>query len=87
MPISVTISSQKEVVQPPSFSQGETVTTETRTVKVQEDQGQLLLLPGAATIGDIVNVLNVIGPTPRDIIAILQAIKESGALYGELEII
>ncbi|NLJ23976.1 MAG: flagellar basal body P-ring protein FlgI [Firmicutes bacterium] len=85
--LSVTISSQKEVVQPPSFSQGETVTTETRTVKVQEDQGQLLLLPGAATIGDLVNVLNVIGATPRDIIAILQAIKESGALYGELEII
>ena len=46
-----------------------------------------MVLPGTATIGDLVNVLNAVGATPRDIIAILQAIKEAGALYGELEII
>jgi flagellar P-ring protein precursor FlgI len=85
--LSVTISTQQEVVQPPSFSPGETVIKETTTLQVEEEEGQLMLLPGAATIGDLVNVLNAIGATPRDIIAILQAIKESGALYGELEII
>ncbi|NMB47015.1 MAG: flagellar basal body P-ring protein FlgI [Firmicutes bacterium] len=85
--LSVTISAQHEVVQPPAFSAGETVIKETQTLTVEEEQGQLMLLPGAATIGDLVNVLNAIGATPRDIVAILQAIKESGALYGELEII
>ena len=43
-----------------------------------------MVLPGTATIGDLVKVLNAVGATPRDIIAILQAIKEAGALYGEL---
>lgn len=85
--LSVTVSTEKEVVQPPAFSQGETVVKETQTLRVEEEQGQLMLLPGAATIGDLVSVLNAIGATPRDVIAILQAIKQSGALYGELEII
>ena len=37
-----------------------------------------MVLPGMATIGDLVNVLNTVGATPRDIIAILQAIIEEG---------
>ncbi|NLA58041.1 MAG: flagellar basal body P-ring protein FlgI [Firmicutes bacterium] len=83
----VSISEGSTVSQPPSLSSGETVVTRTSTLKVEEEGGQLMVLPGTATIGDLVNVLNAVGATPRDIIAILQAIKEAGALYGELEII
>ncbi|NLY29776.1 MAG: flagellar basal body P-ring protein FlgI [Firmicutes bacterium] len=83
----VKISEESTVSQPPPFSNGETVVTRTRTLEVEEEGGQLMVLPGTATIGDLVNVLNAVGATPRDIIAILQAIKEAGALYGELEII
>jgi len=38
-------------------------------------------------IGEVVNALNAIGVTPRDLISILQAIKASGSLHAELEII
>lgn len=84
--LSVTISTQREVVQPPSLSLGETAIQESTSLQVHEEEAPLMLL-GGATIGDLVNVLNAVGASPRDIIAILQAIKEAGALYGQLEII
>ncbi|HHV93851.1 MAG TPA: flagellar basal body P-ring protein FlgI [Firmicutes bacterium] len=83
----VSIREESTVSQPPSFSGGETVVTRTSSLRVEEEGGRLMVLPGTTTIGDLVNVLNAVGATPRDIIAILQAIKEAGALYGELEII
>ncbi len=84
--LSVTISTQSDVVQPASLSLGETAIQENTSLRIEEEEAPLMLL-GAATIGDLVNVLNAIGAAPRDIIAILQAIKEAGALYGQLEII
>jgi len=44
------------------------------------------LLPEGTSIGEVVRALNAIGATPRDLIAILQAIKQAGALQAELEI-
>ena len=44
------------------------------------------MVGGSASIGDVVSALNAIGATPRDLIAILQAIKRAGALNAELEI-
>ncbi|MBC7332729.1 MAG: flagellar basal body P-ring protein FlgI, partial [Synergistetes bacterium] len=41
--------------------------------------------PETTTVGDVVKALNAVGATPKDIIAILQAIKEAGALHGELK--
>jgi Flagellar basal-body P-ring protein len=46
-----------------------------------------VLIQGGASVEDVVRALNAIGASPRDIIAILQAIKAAGALYGELEIL
>jgi len=47
----------------------------------------VVTVPGAATVGDIAAALNRLGVTPRDIIAIFQALKESGALQADLVII
>jgi flagellar P-ring protein precursor FlgI len=44
------------------------------------------MLMDGASIGDLVKALNSIGATPRDIIAILQAVEKAGALHGKLEI-
>jgi flagellar P-ring protein precursor FlgI len=46
-----------------------------------------MVLPEGVSIGQVVQALNAIGVTPRDLIAILQAIKAAGALQAELEII
>jgi len=46
-----------------------------------------MLVKGSASLADVVKALNSIGATPQDLLAILQALKASGALHAELEII
>jgi len=76
------------VSQPSPLSQGgqTTVVPET-TVAVQEEKGRTVTLRDGASVEEVVRALNAIGAGPRDIIAILQAIKAEGALQAELEII
>jgi flagellar P-ring protein precursor FlgI len=66
---------------------GNTVVVPESDVSIAEEANRLLLIPKGRTIGELVNALNAIGVTPRDLITILQAIKAAGALQGELEII
>jgi len=66
---------------------GQTVVTKDTSVKVAEEKKQLLMLPQAVTIQDMVQALNAIGVSPRDLITILQTIKAAGALQAELRII
>lgn len=86
--LSVQIKERKDVSQPLPFSQGgQTVVTNDSQVNVAEEQSRLFHLPEAASLGDVVKALNAIGVSPRDLIAVFQAIKASGALHAELEII
>jgi flagellar P-ring protein precursor FlgI len=86
--ISIQIKSEFGVSQPPPFApQGsQTVVVPRTETTVKEEKAHIALLPEGASIGDVVRALNVIGATPRDLIAILQAIKQSGALQAEMEI-
>ena len=85
--LTVKITKTREVSQPLPFSQGRTVTTPRQSVNAQEGNGNLLVLPSTASVGDVVAALNSVGATPRDIIAILQAMKAAGALHAEMELI
>ncbi len=87
--LSLIIREDYEVSQPLPFGQGQTVITPRTTATVVEDEGQLHLLDmnKGVSIGEIANALNAIGATPRDLIAIFQAIKASGSLHGELIIL
>ncbi len=85
--LSVTISTTTSVSQPGAFSSGTTAVVPNSDVSAVEEPARLLLLGGAVTIGDLVRGLNAVGVTPRDLIAILQAIKAAGALSAALEII
>jgi flagellar P-ring protein precursor FlgI len=62
------------------------VVTPDSDVQVREERAQVLLMPQAVTIRDLVRALNSIGVTPRDLITIFQAIKAAGALQAKLEI-
>jgi len=87
--LSLIIKEDFNVSQPRAFADGETVVTPETSVETVEEDGQLVLLdmkPGVS-IGEIANALNAIGATPRDLIAIFQAIKASGSLHGELVIL
>jgi flagellar P-ring protein precursor FlgI len=83
----VRIKERPRISQPLPFSQGQTVVVPDSTVTTQEGESRLMVLPEGVSIGQVVQALNAIGVTPRDLIAILQAIKAAGALQAELEII
>jgi len=87
--LSLVIHDNNQVAQPNPFSRGETTTVTSTDVTVQEDQGGLVVLDmkEGVSIGEIANALNAIGATPRDLIAIFQAIKAAGSMHGELIIL
>jgi len=87
--LSLIIRDNYNVSQPNPLAEGGTVVTPQTNVSVVEEDGQLVLLDmnKGVSIGEIASALNAIGATPRDLIAIFQAIKASGSLYGELIIL
>jgi len=86
--ISIEIRTQYAISQPAPFAQkGETVVQPVEETIVQEERSRLIVLPESITLGEVVRALNLVGVTPRDLVAILQAMKAAGALQAELEII
>lgn len=82
--LEVQIQRQVLISQPQPFTLGRTEVAETATITVQQEQRKAVAMPAAATVQDVANALNLLGVSPRDLIAILQALKEAGALTGEL---
>jgi flagellar P-ring protein precursor FlgI len=86
--LSVKISTKYNASQPAPFARvGETVVTPDEKVDVTEGAGQLVALEEGTTLQAVVKALNALGATPRDIIAIMQALKASGALRAEIVVI
>jgi len=85
--LNLIISEQSNVSQPNAFSEGETVVTPETDIGVVEEAGNLVVLEQGVSIGEVASALNAIGATPRDLIAIFQAIKASGALYADLVVL
>lgn len=84
----VQIKEEPVVSQPPPLSEtGETVIVPRTRVTAEEGEDRLIVVPEGIGIGEVVNALNAIGVNPRDLIAILQAIKAAGSLHAELSII
>jgi flagellar P-ring protein precursor FlgI len=85
--LSVVISEAPEIVQPQPFSEtGETRVAPRTGIGVEEGAARTHVIPGGVTVSELANALNALGASPRDIIAILQAIKTAGALQAELTI-
>ncbi len=85
--LTVMISEQPQVSQPEQFSRGQTVVTPRTSVKVDTQGGnKLALVKESVTLAELVDGLNALGIGPRDLIAILQAIKSAGALQAEIEV-
>jgi flagellar P-ring protein precursor FlgI len=82
----VNIVSHFEVSQPNPLAQGTTQVVQQTTVQAQDKPANRIELREGATVDDLVQNLQQIGATARDIISILQAMKEAGALEAELEV-
>src|SRR5688500_14548117 len=85
--LSVRIATQYEVSQPAPLSGGQTTVVPQSELDVNEGNAQLIALDAGATLADVVRALNVLGVTPRDIIAVMQALKAAGALRAEIVIL
>jgi flagellar P-ring protein FlgI len=85
--LSVSISSTPVVSQPNPLSQGQTVVGEKTDIRISQDSGALIKMDAAPQLADLVRMLNGLGATPQDLLAILQAIKAAGAMNAELEVI
>jgi flagellar P-ring protein precursor FlgI len=84
--LSIQIKESSDVSQPLPFSQGETVVTPETDIFVKEDKSLLFLVDSGVNIGEVVRALNALGVSPRDLIAIFQALRAAGALQAKLEI-
>ena len=81
------VSTYYDVSQPGAFARrGQTVVTPEINTDVTDHDASVLQVPDTSTVSDVVGVLNDIGASPRDIIAILEALKRAGSLQAELEL-
>ncbi|UJQ95424.1 flagellar basal body P-ring protein FlgI [Mariluticola halotolerans] len=85
--LTVTIAETPEAVQPEPLSLGETVILPRTDLNVESAGSNLALVPESVTLQELVDGLNALGIAPRDLIAILQAIKSAGALQAEIEVL
>ncbi len=85
--LSVVINTQPVISQPAPLSGGQTVVAQQSQIEISKDPGKVILLKNSASLAEVVKALNSIGATPQDLLAILQAMKASGSLRAELEII
>src|SRR5437867_3731241 len=83
--LTITIASTLDASQPNALSQtGKTVVTPRTDTKVNEQKGSIISLPEMPSLEKVAAGLNAIGVTPRDMMAIFQALKQAGALQAEL---
>lgn len=86
--LSVRITTRYQVSQPTPFSSGgETVVVPSEKVELQEGRAKIVALEEGVTLEAVTNALNSLGASPRDIIAIMQALKAAGALQAEIVIL
>jgi flagellar P-ring protein FlgI len=86
--LSVEVTTELQVSQPKAFSStGTTQVVPKTTVTANEEPSHLVYLKPGSTLEELVRSLNALKVTPRDIVAILQALKQAGALHAELQII
>ena len=85
--LKVVISESSRVSQPNAFGQGQTVTTPQSNVSVDQGTPQMFKWPAGAKLQTIIDTVNSLGATPDDIMAILQALDQAGAIEGELVVI
>jgi flagellar P-ring protein FlgI len=84
--LSITIATNNQVVQPNPFARGNTALQQNSVVQAQEKGHQLTFIAGAATLSSVVRALNALGVSPRDLIAIVQALRDAGSLQADLEL-
>ena len=85
--LTVRIDESPAVVQPGPFSRGRTAVQQDSKLSADEDAQHVVLFKPGASLAKLVDALNLLGVTPSDLVAILEALKQAGALKAEIEVI
>ncbi|WCP66359.1 flagellar basal body P-ring protein FlgI [Vibrio tubiashii] len=85
--MTVAIKENLNVSQPNAFGGGETVVVPDTDIEVTEEQGKMFKFEPGLTLDDLVRAVNEVGAAPSDLMAILQALKQAGAIEGQLIVI
>jgi flagellar P-ring protein precursor FlgI len=85
--LAVTITSQPLVSQPAPFSGGTTTVVPESDIEVRQERARAFLFKPGVSLQEIVRAINQVGAGPSDIVAILEALREAGALQAELVVI
>ncbi|WP_369812643.1 flagellar basal body P-ring protein FlgI [Alkalimonas collagenimarina] len=85
--LTVTIAENPRVIQPNPLAGGETMIEESSIIDVNPAQSRMFKFDPGVTLDDLVRTVNAVGAAPGDLMAILEALKEAGAIHGELVVI
>jgi flagellar P-ring protein precursor FlgI len=85
--LSVTITERSDVSQPNPLSAGQTVVTPRSDIQVEQPEARMFVFNAGVNLDEIVRAVNQVGAAPGDLVAILEALKEAGALRAELIVI
>lgn len=86
--ITIKVTEAPQVSQPNPFTQVKQATVVDKTdIGVREEKGKFVMMQGGVSLQELVDGLNTLGATPRDLITILRSIKASGALQADIEVI
>lgn len=85
--LTLTITEQPVVSQPPPLSGGTTVVVPSTEIAIEQEDSRMFLFNPGVKLDDIVRAVNKVGAAPGDLVAILEALKQAGALRAELVVI
>jgi len=85
--LTVTVTESAQVSQPNALGNGQTVVVPQSSITASHSDGRMFYFAGGVTLEEIVRAVNAIGAAPGDLVAILEALKQAGALTAELEVI
>ena len=85
--LTVSVNEAPRIVQPAPFSRGETAVEQQSAISIDEEKKPMVNFKGGASLADIVKAVNAIGASPADMVAILEALKQAGAMKAELVVL
>lgn len=85
--LTIRIDEAPRVVQPAPFSQGQTAQEESSEISVEEEGARVAMIEGAASLSELVDALNLLDVGAADLVVILEALKQAGALQAEMVVI
>ena len=85
--MTVQVDEKPQISQPNPFSKGETAVQQNSAIKVEQETRPMFEFQPGASLAEIVKAVNAIGASPADLVAILEALKQAGAMKAELVVL